>query len=91
MKVAIVRKRFNDTQVFTGVTRAIINKNGRFFPSMDIEVKFGEGATSHYNSRKHAASWKINHKSNPGMESMGCDIIEIFEDHSLDSKVKTDG
>ena len=81
MKVIITRKRFNDVHTYTRVKNAVIKKKGRLFPSLDIDVEFGEGATSHYTSDKHNQFWEIDHTSNPGAGSMGCSRIEIYEEN----------
>lgn len=91
MKVIITRKRYNDVHTYTRVKSVVVEKKGRLFPDMEVDVEFAKGATSHYKSiakgatshyksKEHDVFWEIDPSSTPGAGSSGCSKIEIFED-----------
>ncbi len=78
MKVKVTTK--NDSQSFKGVTSLIVKKKGSIFSHVYVDMKFGEGASTHYIGNKHDVAWEINHKENPGMGMDYCQEIEISEE-----------
>lgn len=78
MKVKVTRKR--DSQWFDGVKSLSVTKKGLLFSHVYVNIKFGEGASTHYTSKEHDRYWEINHKENPGMGMDYCEKVEIFED-----------
>ena len=81
MKVKITRKK--DGRSMKGIKSVTVTKRGSFFPHMDVEIMFGEGASINYTSKRHSVGWwNVDPNSNPGMGMDYCEKIEIFEEDS---------